>query len=48
MSTWKWRYKPEMCDHGICVGDCDICDREDDEEEELLPFQEEEDENRTN
>ena len=36
MSTWKWRYDPEKCDHGICVGDCDICDREtfEDEEEE--------------
>ena len=34
MSTWKWRYSPEMCDHGICVGDCDICDREDEEEDD--------------
>lgn len=35
MSTWRWRYSPEKCDHGICVGDCDICDREtvDDKEE---------------
>ena len=33
MSTWRWRYSPEKCDHGICVGDCDICDREDEEEE---------------
>jgi len=31
MSTWKWKYDPEVCDHGICVGDCDVCDREDDE-----------------
>ena len=42
MSVWKWKYKPEKCDHGVCVGDCDICNRDDDEEE-LLPFQEEED-----
>ena len=34
MSTWKWRYDPEKCDHGVCVGDCDICDREDEEEDD--------------
>ena len=34
MSNWKWKYDPEKCDHGICVGDCDICDREDEGEDE--------------
>lgn len=26
MSTSKWRWTEE-CDHGICVGDCDKCDK---------------------
>ena len=34
MSTWKWKYNPEKCDHGVCVGDCDQCDRGDEEEED--------------
>ena len=33
MSVWRWKYDPEKCDHGICVGDCDQCDREIDEDE---------------
>ena len=34
MSTWRWKYDTDKCDHGVCVGDCDKCDREDPEEEE--------------
>ena len=26
MSVSKWRWTPE-CDRGICVGDCDLCDK---------------------
>ena len=26
MSVSKWKWTPE-CDRGICVGDCDLCDR---------------------
>lgn len=26
MSVSKWRWT-EDCDHGICVGDCDKCDK---------------------
>ena len=32
-----WRFDGNICDHGICPGDCDKCNRN-------LPFQEEEDE----
>ena len=41
MSTWRWKYDPEKCDHGICVGDCDVCDREEDENEEKCEKNEE-------
>lgn len=27
MSVSKWAYDPEHCDHGVCVGDCDLCDQ---------------------
>ena len=27
MSVSKWAYDPEICDHGVCVGDCDLCDQ---------------------
>jgi len=26
MSVSKWKWTPE-CDRGICVGDCDLCDK---------------------
>lgn len=26
MSVSKWRWT-EDCDHGICIGDCDKCDK---------------------
>lgn len=32
-----WGFRQDVCDHGICVGDCDKCQRN-------LPFQEEDDE----
>ena len=35
-----WRFDGNICDHGICIGDCDKCNRN-------LPFQEEEDEAKT-
>ena len=28
-----WGFRQDVCDHGICVGDCDKCNRN-------LPFQE--------
>ena len=34
MSVSKWAYDPEVCDHGICVGDCDLCDRYKEEEDD--------------
>ena len=34
MSVWRWKYDPEKCDHGVCVGDCDRCDREITEDED--------------
>lgn len=36
MSVSKWAYTPEKCDGDICVGDCDLCPKKDegDEEEE--------------
>lgn len=27
MSTSKWAYTPEVCDGGGCPGDCDLCDK---------------------
>ena len=27
MSVSKWAYTPEMCDGGGCPGDCDLCDK---------------------
>ena len=33
-----WGFRQDVCDHGICIGDCDKCSRN-------LPFQEEEEEN---
>ena len=39
MSVSKWAYKPEKCDGQPCVGECDIChkryeDEDENEEEE--------------
>jgi len=31
MSVSKWKWTPE-CDKGICVGDCDLCDKAEEEE----------------
>lgn len=37
-----WRFDGAICDHGICIGDCDKCNRglpfadvEDEEDEEV-------------
>lgn len=27
MSVSKWAYTPEVCDGGGCPGDCDLCDK---------------------
>jgi len=31
VSVSKWKWTPE-CDRGICVGDCDLCDKAEEEE----------------
>lgn len=37
MSVSMWSYRPEVCDGGGCPGDCDLCDKpknmEDEDEE---------------
>lgn len=42
MSVSMWSYRPEVCDGGGCPGDCDLCDKpknmEDEDEEELRAF----------
>jgi len=35
MSASKWKWTPE-CDRGICIGDCDRCDRAVDDKEEAF------------
>lgn len=27
MSVSRWSYRPEVCDGGGCPGDCDLCDK---------------------
>ena len=27
MSVSKWAYEPEMCDGEFCIGDCDLCSK---------------------
>ena len=34
MSVSKWRYT-EACDGDYCPGDCDLCDKEPEESEDL-------------
>lgn len=34
MSVSKWNYEPQKCDGDFCVGDCDLCNKETEEEEE--------------
>lgn len=34
MSVNLWAYDPEKCDGKYCCGDCDFCNRTDDELEE--------------
>lgn len=33
MSVDKWRWTPD-CDRDVCVGDCDLCNKNTEEEEE--------------
>lgn len=33
MSTDKWRWTPD-CDRDVCVGDCDLCTKNTEDEEE--------------
>lgn len=45
MSVSKWAYDPEHCDHGVCVGDCDRCDRDidtDEDDQEIINTDKEE------
>lgn len=28
MSVSKWNYDPDKCDGQPCIGDCDLCNRE--------------------
>ena len=35
MSCSKWAYEPEKCDYDYCVGDCDFCQKADDDGEEV-------------
>ena len=37
MSVSKWKWTPE-CDRGICVGDCDLCDKAKPEFGEWVPI----------
>lgn len=32
MGVSKWAYDPEKCDYDYCVGDCDFCQKADEEE----------------
>lgn len=32
MSVSKWAYEPEKCDGDYCCGDCDFCNKADEEE----------------
>ena len=34
MSVSRWRWTPS-CDHDVCVGDCDLCDKNLEDEEEV-------------
>lgn len=39
VSLWRWA---EVCDHRACPGDCDFCDFDPEEEEEVRPHTKEE------
>lgn len=32
MSVSKWAYTPDKCDGDFCVGDCDYCNKAEEEE----------------
>ena len=34
MSVSKWAYMPEKCDGDYCLGDCDNCDKVNEDESE--------------
>ena len=36
MSVSLWSYRPEYCDRDFCVGDCDLCDKPKNMEEEAV------------
>ena len=43
MSVSKWAYTPEVCDGEGCPGDCDLCDKPknmEDEDDEEYPVEE--------
>lgn len=35
MSVSKWAYEPDKCDNEICVGDCDYCNKAEEDAEEV-------------
>lgn len=37
MSVSKWDYKPKKCDGDYCCGDCDLCDKENDDDTDDRP-----------
>ena len=34
MSVSKWAYSPDKCDGDYCPGECDLCSKKDEGEEE--------------
>lgn len=35
MSVSKWAYEPKKCNGDYCPGDCDNCQKKDEDEEEI-------------
>ena len=36
MSVSRWAYHPDTCDGDYCPGDCDICDKSEGEEVDIM------------
>lgn len=47
MSVSKWAYTPKVCDGGGCPGDCDLCNKPRDMEDEIDDYIKREDAIRT-
>ena len=39
MSVSKWAYSPEKCDGDFCIGDCDLCNKTEDKDDEVFKTQ---------